>query len=78
MVNGDTGVLERAHTAEVTGLQREIARLEAMVQMLEGQCGHWQEQAGQITRLLVDQREQFRQGMTLRRRLRLMFGGKAA
>jgi hypothetical protein len=53
-----TEALERAHTAEVTGLQREIRRLEDQVRLLETQCSQWQGQASQITRLLTDQREQ--------------------
>lgn len=65
--------LERAHVAEVAGLQREVHRLEEHVRMLEAQCAQWQAQAGQITRLLADQRER-----TLAQRLRLVFGGKAA
>ena len=73
----ETGTLERAHTAEVAGLRREISRLEDQVRLLESQCGHWQEQASQITRLLTDQREDRRRG-TLAQRLRLVFGGKAA
>jgi hypothetical protein len=65
--------LERAHVAEVAGLQREVRRLEEHVRLLETQCSQWQAQAGQITRLLTDQRER-----TLAQRLRLVFSGKAA
>ena len=53
-----TEALERARAAEVTGLQREIRRLEDQVRLLETQCSQWQGQASQITRLLTDQREQ--------------------
>ena len=64
-----TEALERAHAAEVTGLQREIRRLEDQVRLIETQCSQWQGQASQITRLLTDQREQAegrrgRNGMT--------------
>jgi TolA-binding protein len=90
-----TEALERAHAAEVTGLQREIRRLEDQVRLLETQCSQWQGQASQITRLLTDQREQAERDRmqqergdlrrqqepergTLARRLKLVFGGKAA
>jgi septal ring factor EnvC (AmiA/AmiB activator) len=81
-----TEALERAHAAEVTGLQREIRRLEDQVRLLETQCSQWQGQANQITRLLADQREQAerdraqqeRERGTLAQRLKLVFGGKAA
>jgi hypothetical protein len=81
-----TEALERAHAAEVNGLQREIRRLEDQVRLLETQCNQWQGQASQITRLLTDQREQAErdraqqeQGRgTLAQRLKLVFGGKAA
>jgi hypothetical protein len=53
-----TEALERAHAAEVQGLQREVRRLEDQVRLLETQCSQWQGQAAQITRLLTDQREQ--------------------
>jgi hypothetical protein len=71
-----TEALERAHTAEVAGLRREISRLEEHVRLLEAQCSQWQGQASQITRLLTDQRE--RERNTLAQRLRLVFGGRAA
>jgi hypothetical protein len=45
-----TESLERAHAAEVTGLQREIRRLEDQVRLLETQCSQWQGKASQITR----------------------------
>jgi hypothetical protein len=75
--------LERAHAAEVTGLQREIHRLEDQVRLLETQCSQWQGQASQITRFLTDQREQgardrAQQRGTLAQRLKFVFGGKAA
>jgi hypothetical protein len=90
-----TEALERARAAEVTGLQREIRRLEDQVRLLETQCSQWQGQAGQITRLLTDQREQAERDRlqqerddrrrqqkpergTLAKRLRFVFGGKAA
>jgi septal ring factor EnvC (AmiA/AmiB activator) len=81
-----TEALERAHAAEVNGLQREIRRLEDQVRLLETQCSQWQSQASQITRLLTDQREQAkrdhaqqeRERGTLAQRLKLVFGGKAA
>src|SRR4051812_25261292 len=57
-----TETLERAHVAEVAGLQREIRRLEDQVRLLETQCSQWQGQASQITRLLTDQREQAERG----------------
>jgi hypothetical protein len=50
--------IERAHLAEVSGLQREIRRLEDLVDVLKAQCGQWQGQASQITHLLTDQRAQ--------------------
>ena len=83
-----TEALERAHVAEVTGLQREIRRLEDQVRLIEAQCGQWQGQASQITRLLTDQREQAERDDlrrqrepelgTLAQRLKFVFGGKAA
>jgi hypothetical protein len=50
--------IKRAHLAEVSGLQREIRRLEDLVDVLKSQCGQWQGQANQINHLLTDQREQ--------------------
>ena len=89
-----TEALERARAAEVTGLQREIRRLEDQVRLLETQCSQWQGQASQITRLLTDQRESRRERArqeredrqrqqepergTLAQRLKFVFGGKAA
>ena len=47
---------DRAHAAELAGLQREVRRLEEHVRLLTDQCAQWQSQAAQITRLLTDQR----------------------
>jgi hypothetical protein len=79
--------LERANATEVTGLQREMRRLEDQVRLLEPQCNQWQGQASQITRLLTDQREQAEredrrrqepERGTLAQRLKFVFDGKAA
>jgi hypothetical protein len=57
--------IERAHLAEVFGLQREIRRLDDLVGMPKSQCG--QGQANQIIHLLTDQRVERLEGIHRRR-----------
>jgi hypothetical protein len=50
--------LEEARRAQIVGYEREIRHLEQMLEETRKERDRWQEQAGQITRLLTDQRAQ--------------------
>ena len=76
----------RAKDAEIDGLRREIRRLEEALEDARHERSRWQEQAGQITRLLTDQRAEAErernqrdhehQLSTLTQRLKFILTGK--
>jgi chromosome segregation ATPase len=72
----------RAKDAEIAALQREKRLLEDVIADLRRDREKWQEQAGQVTRLLTDRREQEEWQVpelaTLAGRLRYVLTGKAA
>ena len=52
---------DELHAKEVRMLREQIRMLEAQIDDLKAERGKWQEQAGQITRLLTDQSDRQRE-----------------